>query len=219
MKSTAAGWRSCRATNIMIKRNTNALLAILLLVMPMACHDSQPLTPKPRGYPRVVYPEKAYRSFDADYCSFTFEYPVYAEIQQDTAFFEEEPIHPCWFDIYYPGFNSRVHCSYYDVGRYKSLERLKLDAFEMADWHTKRANYIDEIMIERPEEEVYGFIFEIEGPVASTYQFFLTDSTRHFLRGALYFNARSQPDSLAPIVRFVKEDLEHMIGTFQWVEE
>jgi gliding motility-associated lipoprotein GldD len=191
-----------------------ALLALLIT----ACGEDVPYTPKPRGYPKVIYPEKAYQAFDADFCHFTFEYPVYAEIEQDTTFFENQPTHPCWFDVYTPAFNSRIHCSYYPVGENKSLERLKQDAFEMADWHNKRANYIDEIRIERPEDEVYGFAFEIEGPAASSFQFYLTDSTRHFLRGALYFQAKAEPDSLAPITRFVKEDVRYLINTFQWTD-
>ena len=200
----------------MIKKQVFFLLIISLLFA--GCHEGQPLTPKPRGYPRVIYPETAYQAFDAYFFVLTLEFPVYAEIQKDTAFFDEAPGHPCWFDIYFPDFNSRLHCSYYDVGQYKSFERLKLDAFEMADWHNKRANYIEEIKIEKPEEKVYGFAFDIDGPAASSFQFYLTDSTDHFLRGALYFQSKTQPDSLAPVIEFVRKDLENMISTFQWVD-
>jgi len=199
----------------MIQRIT-CLFVIVILVD--ACGEDIPLTPKPRGYPKVHYPEKAYQSFDAGFCHFTFQYPVYAEIEQDTNFLNEAPVDPCWFDVYMPAFNSRIHCSYYPIGPYKSLDRLKQDAFEMADWHNKRANYIDEIRIERPEDEVYGFAFEIEGPAASSFQFYLTDSTDHFLRGALYFRAKAEPDSLAPITSFVKEDVRYLINTFQWTD-
>ena len=191
---------------------------LLIALLAAACGQEASFTPKPRGYPRVVYPEKAYQTFDADFCHFTFQYPVYAEIEQDTSFFEEEAAHPCWFDVHTPAFNSRIHCSYYPIDAYKSLERLKQDAFEMADWHNKRANYIDEIRIERPEDQVYGFAFEIEGPAASSFQFYLTDSTEHFLRGALYFRAKAEPDSLAPITDFVVEDVRYLINTFQWTK-
>ena len=183
------------------------------------CGREEQFTPKPRGYPRVVYPEKEYRQFDENYCPFTFEYPAYAEIQQDTAFFESKPANDCWFDVYMAQFDSRIHCSYYPVGASKSLERLKVDAFEMADWHNKRANYIEEIRIEAPERRVFGFAFEIEGPVASSYQFYLTDSLNHFLRGSLYFNTEARPDSLAPVIDFVREDIEHLITSFEWTEQ
>lgn len=172
-------------------------------------------TPKPRAYPKINFPEKDYQSFDIDFCEFSFEYPKYCLIQQDTAFFDEKPLHPCWFDVYYPDFDSRIHFSYYPVGEYKSLEKLKTDAFEMADWHNKKANYIEEIKIEKPNR-VYGFAFDIEGPVASPFQFYITDSTNHFLRGSLYFNTQAKPDSLAPVYDFVKHDIINMIESFGW---
>lgn len=193
-------------------------LLVLLFLLP-ACGGDVSFTPKPRGYPKVIYPEKSYQSFDPDFCQFTFEYPEYAVIQQDTTFFEGEPKHPCWFDVYVPDLNSRIHFSYYPVGPSKSLEQLKQDAFEMADWHNKRANYIEEIRIEDAERDLYGFAFDIEGPSASSFQFYLTDSTEHFLRGALYFNAKAEPDSLAPINKFIKSDINHLIETFRWKDE
>ena len=97
------------------------------------------------------------------------------------------------------------------------LEELKTDAFELADWHNKRANYIDEMIIQKGNS-VSGFAFLIEGPAASPFQFYLTDSTEHFLRGSLYFNTEARPDSLAPVYEFIEEDLVHMIETFEWTE-
>lgn len=193
------------------------LAALILSILLPACGEEAPLTPKPRGYPKVVYPEKAYQAFDADYCNFTFQYPVYAQIQQDTTFFEERPAHPCWFNVYIPAFDSRLHCTYTPIGKANSFEELKSDAFELMDWHKKRANGIQEIPINLPGN-VSGFVFDIEGPAASPFQFYLSDSTNHFFRGALYFNTQARPDSLAPIYTFVKEDLLKMIETFKWTK-
>ncbi len=174
-------------------------------------------TPKPRGYPKVTYPDKTYRSFDKDFCAFTFEYPAYARIVKDTNYFEQQPAHPCWFDIYFQDFDSRIHCSYYPIGADKSLEELKADAFELVDWHQKKANYIEERAIQKPNG-VAGFAFDLSGPAASPFQFFLTDSTDHFMRGALYFNTQTRPDSLAPISEFIKADIYQLIETFEWRE-
>ncbi len=190
-------------------------LFVSLCCLFAACNDDALPTPKPRGYPRVEFPARTYQAFDTSFCAFTFEYPTYALVEQDTAFFDERPAHPCWFNLYMPQLNGRIHFSYYPIGPEKTLETLREDAFEMADWHNKRANYIDEIRISRPNG-VGGLAFEITGPAASSFQFFLTDSTRHFLRGALYFNTQARPDSLAPVVDFVKEDLLHLIETFEW---
>lgn len=192
----------------------SVLIVFTILLFTSSCQEES-FTPKPRAFPKIDFPEKTYQKFDNDFCEFGFEYPSYCIIQQDTAFFDQRPVHPCWFDLYYPDFDSRIHFSYYPVGTYKSLEKLKTDAFEMADWHNKKANYIEELMINKPNN-VHGFAFDIEGPVASPFQFYLTDSTNHFLRGSLYFNTQAKPDSLAPVYDFVKRDIMKLIETFEW---
>ena len=183
-----------------------------------ACGEADLPIPKPRAFPKVNYPQKAYQNFDKEYCSFSFQYPTYASIQQDTLFFEEKPVHPCWFDLYIEEFNCRLHCSYYPIleGE-KSFDELKKDAFELVDWHNKRANYIDELLIEK-SNDVSGMAFSIEGPAASPFQFFLTDKEKHFFRGALYFNTQIKTDSLAPIYDFVKEDIFTLLESFEWSE-
>ena len=190
------------------------IFVLLMSLFYLGCGEES-FTPKPRAFPKIDFPEKTYQAFDANYCEFSFEYPAYSKILQDTTYFDEKPLHPCWFDIYYPAFDSRIHFSYYPVGEYKSLEKLKTDAFEMADWHNKKANYIEELRISKPNG-VYGFAFDIEGPVASPFQFYLTDSTKHFLRGSLYFNTQARPDSLAPVYDFVKRDIMKLIESFEW---
>lgn len=189
---------------------------LVLIVFFTACQEVS-TSPKPRAYPRIIFPEKAYQSFDEDFCNFRFEYPTYAQIIQDTSFFEKAPVHPCWFDIYIAAFDCRLHCSYYPIGQDKSFEELKADAFELVNWHNKRANYIDEILIDRGNK-VSGIAFDIDGPAASPFQFYLTDSTQHFMRASLYFNTQIQPDSLAPAYEFVKEDIVKLIETFTWNE-
>lgn len=172
-------------------------------------------SPKPRGFPKVNFPEKNYRPFGEAYCDFTFEYPTYAIIQQDTLFFDEQPAHPCWFDIFIREFDAKIHCSYYPISEENSFDKLTNDAFVMANKHNLKANYIDDLVISKPNH-VGGIVFNIEGPVASPFQFYLSDSTSHFLRGALYFNTQARPDSLKPVIDFVKTDVMHMINTFEW---
>ncbi|MCB0643330.1 MAG: hypothetical protein KDC44_16890 [Phaeodactylibacter sp.] len=192
-------------------------LASALVIAFLASGCTDPVyTPKPRGYPKVNFPERGFQRLDVDYCDFTFEYPSYAQIVQDTQFFEEKPLHPCWFDIYIPAFDSRLHCSYIPVTKQKSFDELRSDAFDMANWHNKKANYIEEAMV-RNDYGANGTVFEFDGPVASPYQFFLTDSThQQFFRASLYFNTQARPDSLAPVYAFVKQDLERILETFEW---
>ncbi len=198
----------------MLSRRLFSILGVLALT---ACSDPD-YTPKPRSFPRVDFPAKTYQALDVDFCSFTFEYPVNAVIQQDTAFFEKRPPHGCWFDVFYPSYDGRVHFTYAPLnGDPSELEALTKDAFGMADWHNKRADYIDELLINTPNG-VKGFAFDIDGEAASPFQFFLTDSTHHFVRAALYFNAKPNADSLRPVVDYVREDILHIIETFKWVK-
>ncbi len=182
-----------------------------------SCEGYTPV-PKPRAYPRVVYPEKAYKSFEEGYCSFTFDQPVYAKIEQDTAYFDEKPKDECWFNIVVPQLNAKIYCSYYPIHSRADFDKFVADAFEMTNKHTVKATYIDEEPVHRPADHVHGVVFNVEGPAASSYQFFLTDSTRNFVRGALYFNTVARPDSLAPVVAFMRADLNRMVETLKWRE-
>ncbi|PSR13472.1 MAG: hypothetical protein DA408_10740 [Bacteroidetes bacterium] len=196
----------------------NRLLLFILVgsLLTLAGCDDPVFSPKPRSFPRVVYPEKTYQGFYENFCHFSFEYPTYTQILQDTAFFEGTPPHDCWFDLYYPAFDGRVHFTYVPLGKGgENLDKLRQEAFNMADWHNKRANYIDELVIQT-EHGVGGMAFDIDGPAASPFQFFLTDSTENYVRGALYFNTQVRVDSMAPIVDFVRTDILHLIETFQW---
>lgn len=192
-------------------------LLILSVLLFQACEEVV-YSPKPRAYPKVNYPEKTYQPFDKNYCNFSFEYPQYATIQQDTLFFDEQPNDPCWFDIIIPSLNAQIHCSYYPIDQDNSFDKLNKDAFDLAYKHNLKANSIEDFPIKKPDGTA-GMAFNLVGDVASSFQFYLTDSTTHFLRGALYFNTQSNADSLAPVTDFVKTDIMHLINTFEWDKE
>jgi gliding motility-associated lipoprotein GldD len=190
-------------------------LSLVFLIV-LGCQGPS-YTPKPRAFPKVEYPDRGYKTFQDDDCGFTFEMPEYTTIEKDTLFFNEEPAHPCWFNLHFPDFNCDVHFSYYPISNEAPFEKLNADAFKLAMEHNRKATYIDEHQVAN-EFGVAGFIFDLQGPVATPFQFFLSDSTNHFFRGALYFNTQVRPDSLAPVYDFVKQDLAHLINTFRWKE-
>ncbi len=189
------------------------LIASLLLIQ---CEDPV-LTPKPRGFPKVVFPQRGFQQFSADYCDMTFDYPVYAKIERNRYFFGEEAPNDCWFNIDFPTFNAKLHCSYLPIDKENTAQHLQKQAFKMTDWHNKKASYINEQLFENQKNAV-GMTFDVEGPVASPFQFYLTDSLqqKHFFRGAFYFNTHMRPDSLAPIYNFIKADLIQMLNSFEW---
>jgi len=173
----------------------------------MSCGETLEV-PKPRTYPRIELPEKSY----------TFDYPEYARVIRDTLFFGELPADDCWLDIEYPEFNGYLHCTYYPLAKPGDLDKLIRDEFKLSDKHQVKADYIDEIPIDK-RNGTTGMIFEPEGAVASNLQFYLTDSKSHFLRAALYFKTQARPDSIAPVYNFIKDDVSRMIASLEWTSE
>ncbi|MFK7772597.1 MAG: hypothetical protein AB8F94_10670 [Saprospiraceae bacterium] len=201
------------------QRSTSLFLAIAFFFtfgfILQSCEDEAAITPKPRGFPKVVYPEKSYKSFEEGYCNFSFQYPTYAKVEKTNSFFDERPSNECWFDISIPSFNAKIHCTYSPIDSKETGEKLRTDAFELAHKHNIKAKYIEEIKIDT-KNGAKGFAFNLEGEVASPFQFYVTDEEKHFVRGSLYFNNEVAPDSLAPIFSFVKKDIEYMINTLKW---
>ena len=206
---TPERWSSCN-------RRRLPFFSCLLLVFLLSGCDEYTSVPKPRAYPRVVYPEKGYKPFDESYCHFTFDQPIYSTIEHDTTFFDEKAKDDCWFNITVRQLNAKIYCSYSPIRNRKEFDELVKDSYEMTNKHNVKASFIEELRVDRSEDDVYGVVFNVEGPAASSYQFFLTDSVRNFVRGALYFNTEARPDSLAPVVRFMRQDLDRLVGTLKW---
>ncbi len=184
------------------------MMCILSLLFINACKN--PPVPKPRGYFRIDLPEHRYRLLDSIY-PYAFEIPVYAKVSVDPNAGNE----PYRINIDYPGYHGRLHLSYKKVNN--DLAVFTEDAHELVMKHIPKASAIDEIRIDSDARRVHGLIYDIKGSgAASPYQFFVTDSTGHFLRGALYFSVLPNNDSLAPVIAFVKEDIQHMLETLRW---
>jgi gliding motility-associated lipoprotein GldD len=184
---------------------------ICLLFICLAACTNESYSPKPKGYFAIKFPEKQYKSYNGG-CPFSFDYPLYANIQAD----QQRGAAPCWNNLIFPQFNARLHLTYYGVFSQKEYDGLVEDARTLAFKHTVKANAIDQKLIYYPERKVYGVYYAIEGNTASSVQFFLTDSAKHYFRGALYFNERPQYDSVAPVVKFIKIDIDRLISTFKW---
>lgn len=186
------------------------LLSTVVCLLPSCGEDDdETIAPKPRAYFRLAFPEKKYVTYDS-VCPFTFDVPVYSKIEKDKNYRAE----PCWLNMEFPSLNGTLHLTYHplngDINEY--LEETN----ELASKHQIKASGIEEKLVSKDSSKVYGLIYEIGGNAASSIQFFLTDSTNHFIRGALYFNAAPNTDSIAPVVDFVRKDIYHMIETFEW---
>ena len=195
-----------------MKRNVVFLFLVAGLLL-VGCNSDYVI--KPRGYFKIDFPKKAYQAFDQPGYPYTFEYPVYGEIVKDTVFFEQAPENPYWINVDFPAYQCRIHISYKDVRR-NNFDSLVNDAFSMSyKQHTYKASAINPEPFTTPNG-IEGVYFTLRGNTATANQFFVTDSTRHFLRGALYFAATPNEDSLQPVNEFFKKDLQHLINTIRW---
>lgn len=166
-------------------------------------------TPKPRGYLKVSYPVKAYTRFETD-APFSFELPVYSQIVPDSSPNAEQ----WWYNILFPDFDGTIYLSYKSID--DNLGKFIEDSRILAYKHSIKAESIEETPVINNDIPLFGIIYDLKGNTASSLQFFLTDSINHFLRGSLYFNTTPNQDSLAPVVSFLREDLEVMINSFEW---
>ena len=193
----------------------NLVWLLISIILVTGCREADTPLPKPRAYPKVDFPKKNYEKAEVEDCAFTFDKPVYSRIVKEEYFFEDKTPHPCWFDLSFDAFNGKLHCSYFPIDSREGLDSLVTDAFELVGKHRIKANYRDEFVIKK-ENGVSGIFFDLGGPVATPIQFFLTDSTQHFFRGALYFQNKVNPDSMNIIHTFIKEDVNNMIESFAW---
>ena len=180
-----------------------------------ACSNQREVAPRPHQFPKVLFPTKSYVQFQLQDCPFSFKMPNYSSVSKKQYLFENIPAGKCWFDLELSEFDATIHFSYYSVNSNNRFDELVNDAFTMASKHNIRASFREEKTI----ENLYGssgVIFDIKGPVATPYQFFISDTTSHFLRGSLYFNQGTRSDSLAPIIDFLYEDIEIILSSLSW---
>ncbi|HRG83565.1 MAG TPA: hypothetical protein PLO99_13700 [Chitinophagaceae bacterium] len=190
---------------------------ILLVMVLLAACNSDYSTGKKKGYFKIDFPEKKYQLFDRPGYPYTFEYPVYANVVKDSTFFDDRA-GDWWVNIDIPRFAGRIHVSYKPVNAQNNFDSLVRDGFKMAyKQHVNMATGINDSLMRTPNG-VEGIYFSLGGNTATANQFFLTDSTRHFLRGALYFDAAPNADSLGIVNDFLKKDLLHLINTLRWKE-
>ena len=166
-------------------------------------------TPKPYGYYRISVPDTAYRSFASLYPRYPYTFAVSQNAQV-----KERGTEPYWINLYYPGMDATIYCSYKPVRG--NLRELTNDALEFVYRNASFANAIPEREYSHEEAKVYGVLFDLEGNTASSCQFFVTDSTRHFFRASVYCNCPPNADSLAPVYEYLRKDVIKMVETFEW---
>tara|TARA_B100000965_G_scaffold406696_1_gene447339 strand:- start:1891 stop:2475 length:585 start_codon:yes stop_codon:yes gene_type:complete len=192
-----------------VKKNYPLFICILLLGLVSSCKEVY--LPKPKGYNRIDLPEPAYQILP-DTFPYRFQYSAHSQLSEDDSKHAER----YWINLTYPQFDALVQITYKNlIDPNNKPEVLLNEAFELAMKHNVKAYGIEESLIRIPNGQIAS-VTELEGEVPTQFQFFTSDSTHHFFRGALYFNTATQNDSLAPIIEFIKKDMIHLLNSFEW---
>jgi gliding motility-associated lipoprotein GldD len=191
------------------------VIIFLLIIFAGSCRP--PLySPKPAGYFRIDTPAShAYRLFDWPDYPYTFEYPVYSNIEKDTIFQNEKEKNAYWINIVVPSLNGVINITYKDITPSQPFDSLVEGSWALSFFHHEKAEYIDQSALTNPNGAGV-VIYTVGGNTASRYQFTVTDSVKHFIRGALYFDVTPNADSLKPATDFLMKDIMHMMKTLKF---
>ncbi len=210
------------------------LFIIVNCLLLQACNSTY--TSKKKGYYKIDFPERKYVTFQKEGFPYTFEYPAYAQIVKDSTYFDRDAGNTYWINVDFPQFNGRIFLSYKAVGgtsvykvkqadgSYKDsiginvFDKMVGDAFKLTNKNESIASSITDSLMHTPNE-VTGVFFKVGGNAATSKQFFLSDTTKNFFRGALYFDVTPNADSLRPVQDFLQKDIEHLINTFKWTNK
>lgn len=220
--------------SMFIIRKAIVITASFILVVLVSCNSAY--TSKKKGYYKVDFPQHKYVSFSKAGFPYTFEYPAYANIIQDSTYFEGRPENDYWVNIDFPQFGGRIFLSYKIVGgkavyklkqengTYRDsvganvFDRMVNDAFNLTNKNQVITTAIKDSLMHTPNG-LTGVFFKVGGNAATSKQFFLSDTSKNFIRGALYFDVTPNADSLRPVQDFLQEDIAHIINTFRWTNK
>jgi gliding motility-associated lipoprotein GldD len=210
------------------------ILLVTSIILVISCNSTY--TSKKKGYYKIDFPQRQYVIFQQEGFPYTFEYPVYAKIIKDSTYFDATAENPYWINIDFPQFGGRIFLSYkiiggksvYKVkqanGTYKdsaginSFDNMVTDSYNLTNKNQAITSAIKDSVMHTPNG-LTGIFFKVGGNAATAKQFFLSDTTKNFIRGALYFDVTPNADSLKPVQDFLQEDIAHMINSFKWLNK
>ena len=178
-------------------------ICILLGIILLASCTKETL-PKPKAYLSLEYEKMGYTKL-------SLERPYSFEVLEN-ALLKDEPRN--WLKIQYPTLKASLDVTYRTVEN--NLRELLMESEKLVFKHTVKAEQIVSDDYVNAEKRVFGTLYEITGNAASQIQFHITDSTHHFIKGALYFKTKPNYDSVLPAVDFIKKDILHLMETLEW---
>lgn len=167
--------------------------------------------PKPKAMLRLEYVKAVYNKVQLTHCPFSFEMNVNAVIQE-----AKRSALPCAYNIYYPSLEATLFLTYKPVEN--NLRALLTDAQKITLEHTIKADEIQKQPFVQDRTRTYGMFSEVTGNSASQSQFYLTDSTSHFLTGSMYFNTKPNYDSIYPGAKYIANDIQQLMESVRWTD-
>ena len=210
----------------------SGIISLIFLCMSFAACNST-YTSKKNGYFNIDLPKHEYVFFDKPGFPYSFDYPVYAQIIKDSTYFDSSPENPWWINIDFPQLHARIFLSYKIVGgkamykvkqqdgSYKDstglnqFDKMVNDAFNLTNKNEAISTSIKDSLF-HTKNGITGVFFKVGGNAATAKQFFVSDTSKNFLRGALYFDATPNVDSLKPVQEFLQVDMDRLINSFRW---
>jgi len=166
--------------------------------------------PQAKKYTAPKLPAHKYKEYVSN-CGYRFKSPELFTIKDVK---DDKGNLTCHKDIDLGALNGIMHFSY--ISMVEKLSTYVNYANDKVDEHKIKATAIKDQQILKPNSKVYGTFFELQGDVATPFQFYLTDSTKYFVSGVVYFNCRPNYDSLKPSIDYLKKDLLEIVNSFQW---
>ena len=195
--------------------HNKGLKYLIILLLSASCRPHV-FTPKPTGFFKIDTPAThQYRLFSRPDFPYSFEYPVYSNVIQDTMNRKLMSQYPYWVNIVFPELEGMINITYLDINSTTPLDKLNEDSWSLSFAHHDKMDSLGYWQCD-DKGGTKGVLLILGGNTASRYQFVVSDSLKHFIRGALYFNATPNADSLKPATDFLETDIKHMMSTIKW---
>ncbi len=175
---------------------------LLLAALLGACGGS--VLPKPKAMLTLEFPEQEYGNY-SNTCPYYFEKNELAIPNLEKG---------CAMVLDYPEMKAAIYLTYRPVN--KDLNTLLADAQKLSYEHVIKADNIIEQPFINATDNVYGMFYEVTGNAASQSQFYVTDSTEHFLTGSLYFYVKPNYDSIYPAAIYLQQDIRKIMESLHW---
>ncbi|THV61539.1 gliding motility lipoprotein GldD [Flagellimonas alvinocaridis] len=170
----------------------------------MGCKED--VLPRPKAMLRLEYPQGSYKLSDSD-CIYTFDQNTLSIIKENK---------DCSLVLDYPMMKGSIYLTYKPVDG--NIRELLIDAQKLTYEHVVKADNIAPKEYINAEAKVYGMFYEVSGNAASQSQFYVTDSTNHFITGSLYFYAKPNYDSILPAAMYLQNDIRRIMESLKWKE-